>query len=137
MGHGTVMSGPNMMGHDTDPDMMNDPVVMPPVPWPGPDMIIEHSHVMTGPVVMPPVPRPGPDSDETQPASSAVHLERIDTMEDFEIQEQRLSDAQAFNILVEGIMKFDYAATEYIKMNVAEHLKHAPQRLGGGEFTTP
>ncbi|ROL41862.1 hypothetical protein DPX16_3490 [Anabarilius grahami] len=75
---------------------------------------------------------------ETQPASSAVHIERIDTVEDFEIQEQRLSDAQAFGILVEGIMKFDSAATEeYIKMNVAEHLKHAPQRLGGGGFTTP
>lgn len=37
---------------------------------------------------------------ETQPASSAVYIERIDTMEDFEIQEQRLSDAQAFGILV-------------------------------------
>lgn len=37
---------------------------------------------------------------ETQPASSAVHIERTDTMEDFEIQEQRLSDAQAFDILV-------------------------------------
>ncbi|XP_055073490.2 uncharacterized protein [Misgurnus anguillicaudatus] len=37
---------------------------------------------------------------ETQPASSAVHIERIDTMEDFEIQEQRLCDAKAFDILV-------------------------------------
>lgn len=37
---------------------------------------------------------------ETQPASSAVHIQRIDTMEDFELQEQQLSDAQAFNTLV-------------------------------------
>lgn len=37
---------------------------------------------------------------ETQPASSAVHIERIDTMEEFELQEQRLSDAQTFDTLV-------------------------------------
>ncbi|RXN08337.1 hypothetical protein ROHU_011579 [Labeo rohita] len=37
---------------------------------------------------------------ETQPASSAVHIERMDTMEDFELQEQSLSDAQAFDTLV-------------------------------------
>ena len=37
---------------------------------------------------------------ETQPASSAVHIERIETMEDFELKEQHLSDAQAFNTLV-------------------------------------
>ncbi|KAF4114377.1 hypothetical protein G5714_004600 [Onychostoma macrolepis] len=106
---------------------------------------------------------------ETQPASSAVHIERTDTMED--------SDAQAFDTLVlqisriggrntkdcvhkvldrareketpfrgskvyiaiqDGIMKFDSTATEdCIKVNVSEHLKHAPQRLGGGGFTTP
>lgn len=35
---------------------------------------------------------------ETQPASSAVHIERIDTMGEFE--EQRLSDAQTFDTLV-------------------------------------
>ncbi|RXN27215.1 serine arginine-rich splicing factor 4-like isoform X14 [Labeo rohita] len=129
---------------------------------------------------------------ETQPASSAVHIERMDTMEDFELQEQSLSDAQAFDTLVlqisriggrntkdcahkvldrlftnslmakfnlkgkgkrgkrplegtkvyraiqEGIMKFDKAATEeFIKGSVAEHLKHAPQRTGGGGFSMP
>ncbi|XP_072561193.1 uncharacterized protein [Paramormyrops kingsleyae] len=42
---------------------------------------------------------------ETQPASSAVHIRRIDTMEDFELQEQQLSDAQAFNTLVRQISK--------------------------------
>ncbi|XP_041931175.1 uncharacterized protein LOC121694866 [Alosa sapidissima] len=129
---------------------------------------------------------------ETQPASSAVHMEKIDTMEDFELQEQRLSDAQTFDTLVlqisriggrntkdcahkvldrlftnslmakfnlkgkgkkekrplegtkvyraiqEGLMKFDPTATEEnIKANVSEHLKHAPQRRGGGGFTSP
>ncbi|RXN35708.1 serine arginine-rich splicing factor 4-like isoform X14 [Labeo rohita] len=129
---------------------------------------------------------------ETQPASSAVHIDRMDTMEDFELQEQSLSDAQAFDTLVlqisriggrntkdcahkvldrlftnslmakfnlkgkgkrgkrplegtkvyraiqEGIMKFDKAATEeFIKGSVSEHLKHAPQRTGGGGFSMP
>ncbi|XP_062324125.1 uncharacterized protein LOC134025244 [Osmerus eperlanus] len=36
---------------------------------------------------------------DTQPASSAVHIERIETMEDFELKEQHLSDAQAFDTL--------------------------------------
>ncbi|XP_039644795.1 zinc finger protein 358-like [Perca fluviatilis] len=55
-GPGTVMvRGPDMTGHGTGPDMMpdlvvmTDPVVIPPVPRPGPDM-------MTDPVVIPPVP---------------------------------------------------------------------------------
>ncbi|KAG9267456.1 hypothetical protein AMEX_G18296 [Astyanax mexicanus] len=34
------------------------------------------------------------------PASSAVHIERMETMEDFEREEQRLCDAQAFDALV-------------------------------------
>jgi len=37
---------------------------------------------------------------EAQPASSAVHIEKINSMEDFELQEQRISDPQAFEILV-------------------------------------
>ena len=35
-----------------------------------------------------------------QPASSAVHIERMETMEDFEKEEQRISDAKAFDALV-------------------------------------
>ncbi|RXN19670.1 hypothetical protein ROHU_025543 [Labeo rohita] len=54
--------GPDMMGHSRGQGQdMIDPVAMPPVPRPGPDMIKEHSNVMTDPVAMPPVPRPGPD----------------------------------------------------------------------------
>lgn len=35
-------------------------------------------------------------------------------------------------------MKFDNAATEeFIKVSVSEHLKHAPQRTGGGGFPMP
>ena len=40
-----------------------------------------------------------------------------------------------FSACAEGLMKFDATATEEnIKAIVAEHLKHAPQRLGGGGF---
>ena len=35
-----------------------------------------------------------------QPASSALHIERMETMEDFERAEQDLCDAQAFDTLV-------------------------------------
>lgn len=37
---------------------------------------------------------------QTQPASSAIHIERMETMEDFEREEQRLCDKQAFDDLV-------------------------------------
>lgn len=37
---------------------------------------------------------------QTQPGSSAIHIERMETMEDFEREEQRLCDKQAFNALV-------------------------------------
>lgn len=37
---------------------------------------------------------------QAEPASSAVHIERMETMEDFEREEQRLCDAQAFDTLV-------------------------------------
>ncbi|KAK9977245.1 hypothetical protein ABG768_019066 [Culter alburnus] len=49
-----------------------------------------------------------------------------------------LEGTKVYRAIKEGIMRFDSAVTEeYIKMNVAEHLKHAPQRLGGGGFSTP
>lgn len=41
-----VQSGPDMTGHETGPDMMTDPMVMPPVSRPGPDMT-EHSMVIS------------------------------------------------------------------------------------------
>lgn len=41
-----------------------------------------------------------------------------------------------FSACAEGVVKFDVTATEEdIKMDVSEHLKHAPQRHGGGGFT--
>nr|XP_033488342.1 uncharacterized protein LOC117260501 [Epinephelus lanceolatus] len=125
-GHGI---GPDMMKDHgdvmTDPVVMPVPVVMPPVPWPGPDMMTDHGTVIsaaphdrhdavteTGRWAFP-LPWDVFQKKvlsllvdirhrlkETQPASSAVHIERIDTMEDFELQEQRLSDAQAFDTLV-------------------------------------
>ncbi|XP_049920626.1 hornerin isoform X3 [Epinephelus moara] len=125
-----------------------------------------------------------------QPASSAVHIERMETMEDFEKEEQHLCDKEAFDTLVkkiakiggkntkdcihkvldklftnalmanfnmkgkgkkgkkplettkiyraiqDGVMQFDNMATEeLIRTHASEHLKHAPQRSGGGGFT--
>ncbi|KAA0701740.1 hypothetical protein E1301_Tti023104 [Triplophysa tibetana] len=126
-----------------------------------------------------------------QPASSAVHIERMETIEDFEREEQRLCDVQAFDTMVlqiarvggkntkdcvhkvldrlftnsmmaqfnikgkgkngkkslektniyraitHGVMKFDVTATEdFIRVNISEHLKHAPQRSGGQTAVT-
>ncbi|KAF4115075.1 hypothetical protein G5714_002564 [Onychostoma macrolepis] len=49
-----------------------------------------------------------------------------------------LEGSKVYIAIQDGIMKFDSTATEdCIKVNVSEHLKHAPQRLGGGGFTTP
>ncbi|AWP18259.1 Hypothetical protein SMAX5B_004394 [Scophthalmus maximus] len=50
-----IAPGPEITGHSSGPDMMTDPVVMPPVPWPGPDMMKDRGDVMYDPVVMPPV----------------------------------------------------------------------------------
>lgn len=37
---------------------------------------------------------------QAQPATSAMHIERMETLEDFDREEQRLCDAQAFDTLV-------------------------------------
>ncbi len=37
---------------------------------------------------------------QAQPATSAMHIERMETLEDFEREEQRLCDAHAFDTLV-------------------------------------
>ena len=73
----------------------------------------------SGPDMMPdpgrlPVPRPGPDM-RPNPGRPPVPRPGPDMMPNP-----------------------DSAATEeYVKASVSEHLKHAPQRSGGGGFTTP
>ncbi|XP_077394040.1 uncharacterized protein LOC144031129 isoform X2 [Festucalex cinctus] len=129
------------------------------------------------------------ESKHTQPAPSAIHT--METMEDFEREEQHLCEKQAFDALVlqlariggkdtkdcvnkildklftnglmakfnmkgkgkkgkkplekthvykaiqDGVMKFDATATEgYIRHCASQHLKHAPQRQGGGGFSS-
>ncbi|XP_047447409.1 RNA-binding protein 25-like isoform X2 [Mugil cephalus] len=126
---------------------------------------------------------------KTQPDNPAAHIKRIDTIEDFEREEERLCDPKAFDALVlqiariggkntkdcvykvldrlftnslmakfnmkgkgnkgkkpfentkhykaiqDGIMRADEAATEdFIRVHTSEHLKHAPQRCGGGGY---
>ncbi|KAM4524847.1 uncharacterized protein PAE49_000999 [Odontesthes bonariensis] len=125
----------------------------------------------------------------SQPTSS-FHIARMDTMEDFDQEEQWLHEKEAFDTLVmkiakiggkntkdcvhkvldrlftnalmghfnmkgkgkkgkkpmettkiyraiqDGIMQFDNKVTEdLIRIHASEHLKHAPQRSGGGGFT--
>ncbi|KAL2098953.1 hypothetical protein ACEWY4_005433 [Coilia grayii] len=122
---------------------------------------------------------------------SAIHIERMETMEDFEREEQRLCDEQAYDALVlrlariggkdtkdcvhkvldrlftnglmaqfnmkgkgkkakrplektrvykaiqDGVMIFDSTASEdFIRLCASDHLKHAPQRRGGGGHAT-
>ncbi|XP_041860859.1 myb-like protein V [Melanotaenia boesemani] len=44
---------------------------------------------------------------------------------------------KTFRAIQDGVMQFDTTATvELIKMYASDHLKHAPQRSGGGGFTT-
>ncbi|KAG5263269.1 hypothetical protein AALO_G00262970 [Alosa alosa] len=53
-------------------------------------------------------------------------------------EKRPLEGTKVYRAIQEGLMKFDPTATEEnIKANVSEHLKHAPQRRGGGGFTTP
>ncbi|KAK2897057.1 hypothetical protein Q8A67_011545 [Cirrhinus molitorella] len=59
---------------------------------------------------------------ETQPASSAVRIERMDTMEDFELQEQSLSDAQAFDTLVLQISRIGGRNTKDCAHKVLDRL---------------
>lgn len=44
---------------------------------------------------------------QAQPASSAVHIERMETMEDFKKEEQCLCDKKAFDTLV-GFTNLEY-----------------------------
>ncbi|KAL2093110.1 hypothetical protein ACEWY4_010422 [Coilia grayii] len=128
---------------------------------------------------------------QTLPAYCTCHIDMMETMEDFEREEQRLSDKKAFDALVlqlsriggkdtkdcvhkvldklfnnglmakfnmkgkgkmekralektlvykaikDGVMKFDSTATEgFVRQCAADHLKHAPQRRGGGGHGT-
>ncbi len=41
-----------------------------------------------------------PPEIKSHPALSAAHVDRLETMEDFQREEQRLSDSQAFDNLV-------------------------------------
>ncbi|KAL1279305.1 hypothetical protein QQF64_025978, partial [Cirrhinus molitorella] len=99
--HGT---GPDMTDHAivTPQDAMTDPVVMPPGPLPGQVMMKDRSTV-TSPA---PLERPRHDAVTengrwTFPLPwDAMHIERMETLEDFQREEQRLCDAQAFDTLV-------------------------------------
>ncbi|KAM9450557.1 uncharacterized protein Hap1MRO34_021136 [Clarias gariepinus] len=55
----------------------------------------------------------------------AVHIERMDTMEDFELQEQRLSDAQAFDTLVLQISRIGGRNTKDCVHKVLDRWDHA------------
>ncbi len=44
-----------------------------------------------------------------------------------------ISNHLSFSTWADAVMKFDDTATEdFIRMTTSEHLKHAPQRSGGG-----
>ncbi|XP_063061789.1 uncharacterized protein si:dkey-242h9.3 isoform X2 [Engraulis encrasicolus] len=49
-----------------------------------------------------------------------------------------LETTRIYRAIQDGVMQFDQTATaELIKTYAQEHLKHAPQRRGGGGFTSP
>ncbi|MEQ2313531.1 hypothetical protein AMECASPLE_002981 [Ameca splendens] len=43
-----------------------------------------------------------------------------------------LEKTKVYGVIKDGIMNGDEAATDFTRIHAAEHLKHVPQRSGGG-----